>query len=110
MEEATELVDKTLVGKAYGHHFSFKTLQSWVFDTWHNAPPQLKYLTKRWFVLKFANHNHTENSLLYGWSIDSIPILIKKWEPTFDASRERMDTIPIWVHLSSLPPQYWSIK
>jgi hypothetical protein len=56
MAEAADMVDKTLVGKSYGHHFSFKTLQSWVSDSWRGSPPQLNRLSKGWFMLKFANH------------------------------------------------------
>jgi hypothetical protein len=110
MEEATDLADKTLVGKAYGHHFSFKILQSWVSDTWVGAPPQLNRLTRGWFMLNFSNPNQAENALLCGWSIDSTPVLLKKWEPSFDAAKEIMETIPIWVRLPGLPPQYWLVK
>jgi hypothetical protein len=110
MAEALDMADKTLVGKSYGRHFSFKTLQSWVSDSWRGSPPQLNRLSKGWFMLKFANHTLAEKSLQSGWSIDSTPVLLKKWEPTFDAATERMDTIPIWVRLPGLPPQYWSTK
>jgi hypothetical protein len=61
-------------------------------------------------MLKLSNHNLAEKSLLSGWSIDSTLVLLKKWEPTFDAATERLDTIPIWVRLPGLPPQYWSKK
>ena len=35
-------------------------------------------------------------------------VLLKMWNPTFDASHERVDVIPIWIRLPSLPRQYWS--
>jgi hypothetical protein len=61
-------------------------------------------------MLKLENHTLAEKYLQSGWSIDSTPVLLKKWEPTFDAATERMDTIPIWVRLAGLPPQYCSEK
>ena len=35
-------------------------------------------------------------------------MVFRKWTPLFDVSKERMDAIPIWVHLAGLPSQYWS--
>jgi len=37
-------------------------------------------------------------------------MLIKPWTPLFDASRERVDIIPIWVRLPAFPLQYWEEK
>jgi hypothetical protein len=33
---------------------------------------------------------------------------MKPWNPTFDASSERLDIIPIWVYLLGLPPHLWT--
>jgi hypothetical protein len=104
------MANKTLVGKSYGRYFNFKTLQSCVSDSWRGSPPQLNKLSKGWFMLKFTNQNLYEKSILSDWSIDSTPVLLKKWEPTFDVATERMDTIPIWVHLPGLPPHNWSTE
>jgi hypothetical protein len=37
-----------------------------------------------------------------------MPIFLKRWTPTFDAKKERVDEEPIWVRLSGLPMQYWN--
>ena len=34
-------------------------------------------------------------------------VLLKKWHPLFDASRERVDVVPTWVRLPSLPLSFW---
>jgi len=36
------------------------------------------------------------------------PIFLKYWTPSFDAKRERMDVVPVWVQLPGLPMQYWN--
>ena len=35
-------------------------------------------------------------------------MLLKPWHPLFDASRERVDSIPLWVRLPGLPLHYWT--
>ena len=35
-------------------------------------------------------------------------VLLKKWHPLFDASRERVDVVPTWVKLLSLSLPFWT--
>jgi hypothetical protein len=44
------------------------------------------------------------------WKIDSTSLLLKRWSPMFDASKEKVDKLPLWVHLSSLPSKFWNSK
>jgi hypothetical protein len=37
-------------------------------------------------------------------------MLLKRWSPLFDASRERIDELPIWVCLPGLPVELWTQK
>ena len=46
--------------------------------------------------------------LARNWTIEQCLVLHKIWSPTFDASCERVDEVPIWVRLPSLSRQYWS--
>jgi hypothetical protein len=41
------------------------------------------------------------------WHINSSPFLFKKWTPLFDASRERVDVLTVWVQLPGLPRELW---
>jgi hypothetical protein len=43
------------------------------------------------------------------WSVNFSPLLLKPWSPLFNASREKLDKIPVWVRLPSLPLQFWSL-
>lgn len=42
------------------------------------------------------------------WSMEHSPMLLKRWHPLFDGSRERVDLVPIWVRLPRLPLPFWT--
>jgi hypothetical protein len=108
-----EMADKTIVGKAYGHQFSEKTLKAWAVTNWgasYNPPPKISRMSRGWFMLIFSEQSQATTVLQKSWSIDSSLILMKLWNPTFDVASERLDSIPIWVRLSGLPPHLWNEK
>lgn len=70
--------------------------------------PVVDLLTQGWFVVNFSNEADLWKILNRSWSLDHSPVLLKPWHPMFDASRERVDTIPIWVRLPVLPLHFWS--
>ena len=45
--------------------------------------------------------------LNHNWPLNHSPVLLKPWHPLFDASRERVNKIPIWVRLPGLPLHFW---
>jgi hypothetical protein len=107
------MVDKTIVGKFYGCQFRKKTLKAWAMTNWgvsYNPPPRISRLSRGWFMIIFSEEIQATNVLQKIWSIDSSSVLMKLWNPTFDASSERLDSIPIWVRLSGLPPHLWLEK
>jgi hypothetical protein len=59
-------------------------------------------------MIIFVDPTQALEALHTSWTIDSSPVLMKPWNPTFDASCERLDSIPIWVRLPGLPPHLWS--
>lgn len=41
----------------------------------------------------------------------TIPLLsFKLWTPLFNGDKERLDEVPIWVKLPSIPFNYWDVK
>ena len=70
--------------------------------------PKLEGLTRGWFALNFTQQEHVSWVLARNWTIEQCPVLLKIWTPTFDASHERVDEVPIWVRLPGLPRQYWT--
>lgn len=61
-------------------------------------------------MLVFSEKSQASVVLQKSWFIDSSPIRLKLRNPTFDAASERLNSIPIWVRLSSLPPHLWNEK
>jgi hypothetical protein len=42
------------------------------------------------------------------WTMVGTPIVLKRWTPNFDAKKEKVDVVPVWVWLPGLPMQYWN--
>jgi hypothetical protein len=113
LSDVAKMVDKTLVGKAYGRQFSEKMLKAWAASTWdaiYNLPPKINCLSRGYFMLTFLDKPQAISVLQKSCFIDSSPILLKLWSPTFDVDNERLDSIPIWVCLPGLPPHLWNEK
>jgi hypothetical protein len=105
------MADKTLVGKAYGRQFSEKTLRAWATSNWGAnsiSSPNIFRLSRGWFMIIFSEPSQALVVLQKSWAIDSSPVLMKLWNPTFDVASERLDSILIWVRLPGLPPHLWS--
>ena len=99
----------TMVGKIIGKNVLMNVIEKWIKDEWVEElgeVPELKGLTRGWFALNFFQQDHVNWVLARNWSLEQCPVLLKMWNPTFDASHEWVDVIPIWVRLPSLPRQY----
>lgn len=108
-EQVSVMVDRTLVGRAVGKHFALKTIVSWADAHWKSGfgyVPEVVSLSKGWFAFHFLRSEHLQWVTQRCWSVDNSPLLFKPWHPLFDASRERVDSVPLWVHLPSLSLQY----
>ena len=101
----------TMVGKIIGKNVSIPVIESWLKSSWAEhlgVIPELEGLTRGLFAFNFTQQEHVNWVLVRNWAIEQCLVLLKTWTPTFDASRERVDEVPIWVWLSGLPRQYWS--
>jgi hypothetical protein len=58
-------------------------------------------------MIIFADPTQAMDTLQSSWTIESSIVLMKLWNPTFDASNKRLDSILIWVCLPVLPPHLW---
>jgi len=100
-----------MVGNVQGRHFNEKTLKEWVASLWSGSlgyVPTVKLLEWGWFIFKFGKNEDAKKVLNLTWSIDSTPIFFKMWMSLFDARKERLDVVPIWVHLPFLLVDFWS--
>lgn len=113
MPEVMGLAEMVLIGLARGHRFHPKSLKYWLWNTWSKAlkyTPSIKTLSWGWFYFKFRLETNAYWVLRKNWSIDSTPIVIKKWYPMFDVNWEQVDLAPICVRLPSLFMEFWMKK
>lgn len=109
MNQVIRMSAQTLVIKAYGRYFSLRTVVNWVELNWksHMAyAPKVVAMVRNWFVFHFHQDSHAKWALSGIWSWDHNPVILKAWSPMFAARRERIDTLPLWVRLPSLPLQF----
>jgi hypothetical protein len=92
--------------------FSLKTIIAWTQSVWEEHlgyAPEVIELSRNWFAFNFLQPEHAKWVLGKNWSVNFSPLLLKPWSPLFDASREKLDKIPVWVRLPALPLQFWSL-
>jgi len=84
----------------------------WVEGNWKKALGYtfgVEMLNRGWFALNFQREEELRWVLNKSWHLDHSPVLLKQWHPLFDASRERVDVIPIWVRMPALPLHFWEL-
>ena len=69
---------------------------------------EVEGLTCGCYAFNFKQQEHVQWVLDRNWSLDHTLVLLKPWISSFDASRERVDVVPLWVQLPGLPRQYCS--
>lgn len=72
--------------------------------------PEVVNLKGGWFAFNFRMEDHLLWVLNRNWVVCNSPLLLKPWHPLFDASSERVDSVPLWVRLPGLPLQYWKLQ
>jgi hypothetical protein len=85
----------------------------WMHSAWKEQlgyVPEIVELNRNWFAFTFLQPEHTKWALGKPWSVNNSPLLLKPWSPLFDASKERMDIILVWVRLPALPLHFWSLE
>jgi len=112
IQHVIQMSKQTLVGRVNGRVFAIGTVYNWMKEEWGflGYVPEVIELNRKWFAFTFQTKEQAQSILRRVWSIQNSPMLLKPWSPMFDASRERVDIIPIWVRLPGLPPYYWEEK
>jgi len=101
-----EMSDLEVVGKARGRRFGAKTINEWVAKSWSNALiclPSIKILAKSWIIFNFSSSADVAWVMKSTWSLDSSPLLLKRWNPLFDPNNDIMEVVPNWVRLPGFP-------
>lgn len=110
VEDALEVVECTLVGRARGKSLSGKSLRYWAEQQWKAAPVKnfkVAVLVKGWFMVRFESKEAVNWLAGRNWAFGNCPVLFKRWTPLFDAKREKVDEFPVWFRATCLPPFLW---
>jgi len=110
IEEAMEVAESTVVGRARGKFFSVQFIHKSVEQQWKkNVGDAFKVsgLAKGWFMIQFVKKEMVDWVLERNWASGKRPMLFRRWTPLFDAQREKVDTFPVWVRALGLPPFLW---
>eukprot|EP01018_Ginkgo_biloba_P032904 Gb_28853 [translate_table: standard] len=113
MHEAVDRVELTLVGRFPGCRMGDKGVKDWMQGCWVGVLGYVStsaILSRGW--LAFFLRSVVDVELLLGgsWKWDSTPLWLNHWSPFFDARKERMDLVLVWVKLPSLPLEFWSLE
>lgn len=110
VEEAIEVAECTLVGRARGKKHTTQFIKKWGEQVWQTdlvKEFKVAALAKGWFRVRFENKEAADWVMARNWAFGNYPILFKRWSPMFDAMHERTDTFPVWVRAPGLPSFLW---
>jgi hypothetical protein len=111
MDHVVEFSKLVVVGQARGKSLGTGFLRSWVETSWGSklySFPSIRLLARGWFYFVYKASSNVDWVLSKTWTMVGTPIVLKHWTPNFDAKRERVDVVSVWVQLSGLPMQFWN--
>ena len=88
----------TLVGRVLGRNFAKNIVQDWDAESWGTLLGYVlvvEMLTRGWFAVNLEKEEDLRRIQIQCWHIDHSPVMLKPWSPMFDASKERVDVLPI---------------
>jgi len=98
MERVVDFSEMAVVGQVRGKKLGMDFLKEWITKNWLKdiaKMPLIRLLTRGWFSFIFSSIEYFKWVLLKVWSMEDTPIILKRWTPTFDAKKERIDEEPI---------------
>jgi len=107
------MASQTIVGRVNGRVFAVKTIRDWIQDAWQaeiGYSSELVELNRNWYTFIFQSNEHSKWVLSKAWSIKNSLMLLKPWNPLFDASIGCLDKISVWVRLPVHPFHLWSFE
>jgi hypothetical protein len=112
MNLVIQLENHTLVERASDRSFAHKTIMEWAHSAWKEHLGyvlEFNELNRNRFAFNFLQPDHAKWVLGKNWSVNNSPLFLKPWNPLFDASREKLDKIPVWVCLPAPSLQFWTL-
>ncbi|XP_019235628.1 PREDICTED: uncharacterized protein LOC109215961 [Nicotiana attenuata] len=100
---------QSLILYVVGEDPTIGVLERFIAATWNFASkPKVFYHNDGYFVVRFNSIEDKDVVLCSApYTINSKPIIIKSWAPTFNFHSKVLQTIPLWVKLPNLPLSCW---
>ena len=92
------LIYERAMGFIMRRNFSKKTVQDWATASWGTQlgyAPVVDMLNRKWFAVNLEKEGNLSWIQSKCWHIDQSTVLLKPWSPLFDASKERVDVVPV---------------
>ncbi|CAI8608621.1 unnamed protein product [Vicia faba] len=105
-------LETTLIMYVLGMDLSINAVKQYMTKFWSFVQlPKMYYHEDVYFMLKFRTHKDMDMVLMKGpYTIQSMPMVLKDWNPDFGFKRDMLRTLPIWVNLPNLPLYLWGTK
>nr|QIA97949.1 hypothetical protein AP_R.00g000450-v1.0.a3 [Amaranthus palmeri] len=112
--DASDLVklwERAVVVYIVGSQVSIEILKGFIRKHWHNVSmPAIHRHEEGYFILRFNSDNECEEIIKGGpYFLNRAPMVVKKWNRSFDFREEIMRVIPVWVRLPNLPLHCWGV-
>lgn len=100
-----ERLSNSIYGYFIGKRIAFPVVENYVYNTWAKYGIQkIMMNSKGFFFFRFATEKGVNDVLEGGpWMIRNVPIILNKWSPDANLSKDTHQTVPIWVKMSEVP-------
>lgn len=102
----------TVVIKLLGRSVGYKVLCNRLESLWNRSQGfSVIDLENDFFLVKFKTEEDAYYALTQGpWTILGHYLAVQQWSPSFDCSRETIDSIIAWIRLPGMPLHYYHKK
>nr|XP_016515889.1 PREDICTED: uncharacterized protein LOC107832538 [Nicotiana tabacum] len=112
VEEQSRRWSTSLIGYVIGGSPQFKEMLKFVYGVWQFVTtPQVLIHDEGYFIFKFESDEDRDTVLHNGpYTFNNRPMILKKWDPDFQMSKENTKNIPVWVNFPELPIKFWTVE
>ncbi|GJT22253.1 zinc knuckle CX2CX4HX4C containing protein [Tanacetum coccineum] len=104
VDEVWEHFANTLYSYFVGKRLAFRSVETYVMNTWVKFGIQRIILRNGFFLFKFATKEGMERVLENGhWLIRLVSIILNIWKPNTRLVKDAVKSVPVWVKLHDVP-------
>lgn len=109
IEEENQKWNRVVILYVVGNTPSIGDIKRFVANQWVNVQkPKVLFHNDGYFIILMNSNEERERVLQNGpYTINSMPIIIRKWSENFDFNEEVLKTISLWTKFTNLPLNYW---